>query len=157
MTRVFACVIGSAMATGTIHAHAASKSSKPVGGDAADFRQPPALTGEVPPRFIQHDFAAHCYNAMGCRAGCNERLAPQEAYSKPRKPYGVVTTVTHAERLGVPAPSPSISAPQPWAPSSSPHQSNSPSNGHARRRTTLHVSPKTAVRKFLQQHAPRAD
>ncbi|WP_329741068.1 hypothetical protein [Dyella sp. A6] len=35
--------------------------------DNSDFRQPPALTREVPLHFGGHNFAAHCYNAIGCK------------------------------------------------------------------------------------------
>ena len=42
-------------------------------GDAADYRQPPAPTHEVPLRFARHNFGAHCYNAIGCRIGYNGR------------------------------------------------------------------------------------
>ncbi len=42
-------------------------------GDAADYRQPPAPTHEVPLRFAGHNFGAHCYNAIGCRVGYNGR------------------------------------------------------------------------------------
>lgn len=45
-------------------------------GDAADYRQPPAPTHEVPLRFIRHNFAPHCYNAIGCRIVYDGRAHP---------------------------------------------------------------------------------
>jgi hypothetical protein len=35
----------------------------------SDFKQPPALTKEVPLHFAGHNFATHCYNAIGCQIG----------------------------------------------------------------------------------------
>jgi hypothetical protein len=64
-------------------------------GDAGDFRQPPAPTHEVPLRFIQHNFAAHCYNAIGCRVGYNGRYqidnAPDEVSPPPAPDWDHVT------------------------------------------------------------------
>jgi hypothetical protein len=45
-------------------------------GDAADYRQPPAPTHDVPLRFARHNFAPHCYNAIGCRIGYAGRYHP---------------------------------------------------------------------------------
>lgn len=37
--------------------------------------EPPAPTREVPLRFVRHNFAAHCYNAIGCRIGYDGRYS----------------------------------------------------------------------------------
>jgi len=54
--------------------------------DDSDFRQPPALTKEVPLHFVRHNFAAHCYNAIGCQVGYYRHMvdnAPDEVSPPP--------------------------------------------------------------------------
>ena len=55
-------------------------------GDAADYRQPPAPTHEVPLRFAGHNFESLCFNTIGCKVGYAGSYQTEDASDKTSPP-----------------------------------------------------------------------